>query len=78
MAIQNDVDGAAGRNANIVGQFAQQPLPQLSCTPRRFFPSQGHDNRFELTRKLVGVAIVSARGRLDLLTRTRYSVHKFL
>jgi len=61
MAVHDGMDGAAGRHANIVGQFAQQAFPKLASAPSRLFPPQGDDHRFELGGKLVGVAVGSSR-----------------
>jgi hypothetical protein len=33
MAVQDGVDGAAGRYTDIVGQLAQQPVPKLASAP---------------------------------------------
>lgn len=61
MATQNGVDGAAGRNANIVGQFAQQPFPQFARAPSGLLAPQRDDHGFHLCGELVGVALGSAR-----------------
>ena len=61
MAVHDGVNGAAGRHANIIGQFAQQAFSELASAPSRLFPPQGDDHGFELCGKLVGVAVGSSR-----------------
>jgi hypothetical protein len=61
MAVQDGVNGAAGRQANIVGQFAQQAFPELASAPSRLFPPPGDDHGFELGGKLVGVTVRRSR-----------------
>src|SRR5262245_51109981 len=60
MAIEDGMDGAFCREADITGQAAQEELPDLAGAPVRFVAFEADDEALELGGELVGVMDGSA------------------
>src|SRR6185437_10805693 len=54
--IENRVDGALGRKANVAVESPDQELADFAGSPMRLVSLQAHDQALELLRELVGVA----------------------
>jgi len=54
--MQDRMDGARGRNAQVPVQAAYQPFPNLARPPMRLLPLQGNYQALDLGWQLVGIA----------------------
>ncbi|HLJ46034.1 MAG TPA: hypothetical protein VKU01_08500 [Bryobacteraceae bacterium] len=56
MAIEHGVNGATGRDFDVMRQSSQQALADLACTPMRFLAFGSNNRRGDLSGQLVGIA----------------------
>ena len=56
MPVQNGVNGALGRDANVASQAAHQELTNLARTPMRLVLLERDDQALDLGGELVGIA----------------------
>src|SRR5882762_3559518 len=61
MAIEDGVDGAAGRNLNLTGKTTQQTFADFACAPVGLLPFEAEDGGLHLLRQLIAVTPGSAR-----------------
>lgn len=59
--MQDGVDGALGRYAQVLVQAAKQQLADLARAPVRLLALEGEDQALDLGRQLLGIAHRSAR-----------------